>query len=81
MGMPKGQKPHPDDFILIQIGLEFRAKENPANAEPWPLSGPTGFDEWLPANEKTAEWLDDEIAKAGTSALWLHGAVLRGNSG
>jgi hypothetical protein len=63
MAVAKDQTPHPDDFMLIQIGFDFRAKENPANAEPWPVHGPTGIEVCRQANEETAKWLE-EIARA-----------------
>ena len=57
------RQPHPDDFMVVNIGLEFRAKENPANTDPHPLDGPADVMICLPADGETAELLED-IAKA-----------------
>lgn len=53
----------PDDFMVVTIGLEFRAKQNPDVADPMPMDGPMSIDVCLPAEEKTAAFLE-QIAEA-----------------
>lgn len=61
--MTELKQPHPDDFMVVMIGLEFRAKENPANNYPHPLDSVTSYTVCLPAEDDTADWLED-IAEA-----------------
>lgn len=59
----KPNQPHPDDFMTISIGLEFRAKVNPAAEDPPTLDAPLSSEICLPAEEETAVILE-EIATA-----------------
>jgi hypothetical protein len=36
-----GPEPHPDDFMLVTVSLEFRAKLNPRSSDPPPFESTT----------------------------------------
>ena len=54
--------PHPDDFMVVTIDLEFRAKVNPDKPAPPPMDS-ISVTVCLPAEEDTADFLED-IAEA-----------------
>jgi hypothetical protein len=69
-------EPQPDDFMIVTIGLAFQAKENPGNSEPHPVDFTIDTVTYLPAEEDTADLLE-QIAKAirerrlfGFAAQW-----------
>jgi len=55
--------PHPDDFMLITIEVDFQAKVNPDSKEPMPVDGCGPMQYSLPADPNTADYLEG-IAKA-----------------
>src|SRR5262249_33148923 len=57
MGKPE---PHPDDFMLVTVSLEFRAKLNPEVSDPSPFDT-TEIEYTLPAAE-AADYLEKVLA-------------------
>ena len=58
----KAAAAHPDDFMVVTIELDFRAKVNPDKADPPPMAS-TSVTVCLPAEEDTADFLED-VAEA-----------------
>ena len=58
MGTPE---PHPDDFILITVSLEFQAKLNPKVSDPFPFETTTGIENTLSA-AGAADYLEKVVS-------------------
>jgi hypothetical protein len=58
---PRRPQPHPDDFMLVSVALEFRAKLNPEANDPPPFEA-TAI-EYTPPAAEAAEYLES-VARA-----------------
>jgi hypothetical protein len=52
-------EPHPDDFMVLTLSLEFRAKPNPEVADPLPFE--LTASEYTPPNEEAADYLENVV--------------------
>jgi hypothetical protein len=56
---PKKPMPHPDDFMVVTVSLEFRAKLNPEVEDPPPFDM-TGL-EYTPPKGEAADYLEKVV--------------------
>jgi hypothetical protein len=54
-------KPHPDDFMIVAVSLEFRAKPNPNSSDPPPLDTTAAIEYAMSAAE-AAEYLEKLVS-------------------
>ncbi|WFU44195.1 hypothetical protein QA640_18140 [Bradyrhizobium sp. CB82] len=54
-------KPHPDDFMIVTVSLEFRAKPNPKSSDPPPFDTTAAIEYALSAAE-AAEYLEKVVS-------------------
>jgi hypothetical protein len=54
---PRKPMPHPDDFMVVTLSLEFRAKANPEVEDPLPFE--LTEVEYTPPKEVAADYLED----------------------
>jgi hypothetical protein len=51
--------PHPDDFMVVTLSLEFRAKPNPEVEDPLPFE--LSASEYTPPNVEAADYLEKVV--------------------
>jgi hypothetical protein len=51
--------PHPDDFMVVTLSLEFRAKPNPEVEDPLPFE--LSASKYTPPNEEAADYLEKVV--------------------
>jgi hypothetical protein len=56
---PRQPMPHPDDFMVVTLSLEFRAKPNPEVEDPLPFE--LSASEYTPPKEVAADFLEDVV--------------------
>ena len=56
---PRKPMPHPDDFMVVTLSLEFRAKPNPEVEDPLPFE--LTASEYTPPNEEAADYLENVV--------------------
>jgi hypothetical protein len=65
---PQKPLPHPDDFMVVTVGLEFRAKLNPH------VEDPPSFEltqlEYTPGKEEVADYLESVVHAARERRLY-----------
>jgi hypothetical protein len=52
-------EPHPDDFMIVTLSLEFRAKPNPKVEDPLPFE--LTASQYTPPIEEAADYLDNVV--------------------
>ena len=56
---PRKPLPHPDDFMVVTLSLEFRAKPNPEVEDPLPFE--LSASKYTPPNEEAADYLSKVV--------------------
>jgi hypothetical protein len=56
----RSPEPHPDDFMLVTVSLEFQAKLNPEVGDPPPLDA-TSATEYTLRAEEAADYLEEVV--------------------
>ena len=54
-------RPHPDDFMIVTVSLEFRAKPNPKSSDPPPFDA-TAVIEYALSAAEAAEYLEKLVS-------------------
>jgi hypothetical protein len=54
-------EPHPDDFMIVTVSLDFRAKPNPNSSDPPPLDTTTSIEYALSAAD-AADYLEKVVS-------------------